>query len=1061
MVSQMIVKALRCTLLFCALVAPLRAQQNTGAIRGTVTDQLESLVVGAAIIVKNSAGVTTRATTNSSGVYEFKRLAPGRYELRVVAPGFAVFEEKNVEVRARETSTVNAQLSVAFEEQQVTIDDRHISTDSDNNAGAVVLRGRDLEALPNDPDALAAALQAMAGPTDPESGGAQVKVDGFSNGATPPKEAIREVRINNNPFSAENEFPGFSGIEIFTQPGADKWHGSVSYEFNDESLNSRNPFTTRRAPYQQRSYNFNLSGPIVKKRASFSAYFGRYLSDANSVVNATTLDPVTLKPVSINQSFVTPEKTTYGNGRFDFKVNKKHTVVGRFNYSVSTQDLQGIGGFSLPSRAYKGKRNNFILQITETALLNEKTVNETRFQWIRNHFEQTSLSEGFALNVLDSFFGGGSQVGSSSNAQQRFELTNFTSWTKGNHFLKVGGRLRHVHLDTVSPNNFGGTYTFAGGLGPKLDVNDQVVLGADGQPELVEVSSLERYRRTLAFSRAGLSPATIRLLGGGATQFSIAGGIPEAAIKQFDVAFYLQDEWKVRPNFTLSPGLRYENQSNIDSQYDLAPRIAFAWSPVFGSKKAPAPAAAAKPATPPAAGTTTTPAAAAKPATSPAAGTTTPAAKPSTPAAAGTTTTPAATPAAPPAPSGPPKIVIRGAAGYFYNRISEDISLQALRFNGTNQQQFLVTDPAVLNLFPAVPPIELLASFSQPQIRRVISDDFKTARTLRFMFTVERSLPAKIKLALTYFHNRGHRTLRYVNINAPLGGTFIPGLPNSGVRPLGNDEGNIFQYQSTGRVVGNNFNVNINGNFKKGGFWGGYNLSKARNTDNGVSGSPFDAYDFSHEWARTLYGSLSFMYAGGYYQAPHDVSFNMFMFANSGQPFNITTGRDTNGDTQFSERPAFATDLNEPGVVITPLGAFDPTPSPGQTIIPRNFGRGPGFVSVNLSVTKTFRFGKAIEPKAPPPAGAAKTTDAAATAGTTATGTQKPPAKPPVQRPYAFSFSINANNVFNRNNQGLPIGNMSSPYFLKSASGSNTFFFGPGGGSGGNRTITLRVRLSF
>ncbi|HEY0728159.1 MAG TPA: hypothetical protein VGD38_08835, partial [Pyrinomonadaceae bacterium] len=184
--------------------------------------------------------------------------------------------------------------------------------------------------------------------------------------------------------------------------------------------------------------------------------------------------------------------------------------------------------------------------------------------------------------------------------------------------------------------------------------------------------------------------------------------------------------------------------------------------------------------------------------------------------------------------------------------------------------------------------------------------------------------------------------------------------------------------------------------------------------------------------------------------------------ASSGQPFNITTGRDTNGDTFFSERPGFATDVNKPGVVVTPLGAFDPNPSPGQEIIPRNFGRGPGFVSVNFNIAKVFKFGPAIEPKAPPPGGPA-TTSAGAPSGPAASGSAapKPPPKPPVQRPYSLTFSASINNLFNRNNEGTPIGNMSSPYFLKSASGSNTFFFGGGGGSGGNRTITLRVRLSF
>ena len=150
-----------------------------------------------------------------------------------------------------------------------------------------------------------------------------------------------------------------------------------------------------------------------------------------------------------------------------------------------------------------------------------------------------------------------------------------------------------------------------------------------------------------------------------------------------------------------------------------------------------------------------------------------------------------------------------------------------------------------------------------------------------------------------------------MNINAPLGGTFIPGQPNSGIRPLGPSAGNIFEYQPTGHVIGNSLNINLNGNLKKANFWGGYSLGKQRNTDSGNSGSPFDAYDFTHEWARSNFSALSFVYGGGYYQAPHGINVNLFTIANSGQPFNITIGRDTNGDTLFTERPALATDLTK------------------------------------------------------------------------------------------------------------------------------------------------------
>src|SRR5678816_3033475 len=124
---------LRCAILLCAITVSTAAQQTTGTLKGTVTDQLDSLVVGATVTVKNANGVVTSATSNSSGVYEFKRLAPGVYDLKIIAPGFNVFEEKSIEIHARQTSTLNAQLTVAFEEQQVTVDDRNINTASDNN----------------------------------------------------------------------------------------------------------------------------------------------------------------------------------------------------------------------------------------------------------------------------------------------------------------------------------------------------------------------------------------------------------------------------------------------------------------------------------------------------------------------------------------------------------------------------------------------------------------------------------------------------------------------------------------------------------------------------------------------------------------------------------------------------------------------------------------------------------------------------------------------------------------------------------------------------------------
>jgi hypothetical protein len=1011
-----------CALLLVVFATTVSSQQNTGSIKGTITDQLGSLVVGATIVAKDSKGTERRATTNATGAYEIRSLAPGKYDLKVSAPGFTVLEEKNVVLKPGTAANLDLQLSIELLEQLVTVDNKGISTDSDRNGDALILSGRELEALPDDPEALSAALQAMAGPPQGENG-PQVTVNGFSNGQIPPKEAIREVRINQNPYSAENEYPGWGGIEIYTQPGSEKFHGGASFGFNDESLNSRNPFALTRAPYQQRLFNANLTGPIIPKRASFAFYFGRNESDSNAVVNATILDPVTLSPALFNQTIVAPNRGTNFGLRGDLKINKQHTLVGNFEYGKGSQSPQGIGGFSLPSRGYRGSRENYTLQLTETAIINEKTINETRLQVQHGLFRQTAILALPALNVQDSFFGGGAQVGNASNTQDRVELQNFTSWSTGQHFLKIGGRLRNVRVRSIAPSNFGGTYTFAGGTGPSLDANNQIIPGG----ALIQISSLERYRRTLLGQRQGLSATQIRTLGGGATQFSLAGGNPEADVKQNDISFYIQDDWKLRPNFTISPGFRYENQSNISSNLNFAPRIGFAWSPSFGTKKKPPPAAVSQSNVP---------------------------AKPG--------------PAAPAKTAGPsqPKTVIRGGVGIFYNRISEDLILQSLRFNGINQQQFVVSDTAVLALFPLVPPIGLLNAFALPQTRRFLAADLAPAYSFRGSISIEHQLTRDLKLEINYSHAQTIRTQRTVNINAPLAGTYNPAVPSSGTRPLGNSAGNVLETQATGRSTYDSFSAGINGKVGKVNFWTSYSLNKSRGTDNGTSGSSFDPYDFSQEFGRAAFDVRHWFYANAYYQTRSGFSLSTFVVANSGPPFNITTGRDTNGDTFFTERPALATDPNKPGVVVTPLGAFDPNPAVGQPIIPRNFGQGPVFVSLNFGVSKTLKFGRAIQPKTPPPtaAGSVVTATGTVTATTTAptTGSQKPPPKPLIQRPYSLSFSLNANNVLNRNNRGNPVGNMASPYFLKSTGTSGMFFFGPGGGgTGGNRQVSLRVRLSF
>src|SRR5688572_25852762 len=404
------------------------AQQSSGTLRGKVADEFGGLIVGATVTVADASGVQKTATTDAEGNFAFPSLPPGRYTLTVVAPGFAVYENSEVELAAGANVQSDITLTVAIEQTEVTVEaESPISTEPENNAGALVLRGTDLDALPDDQDDLAEALQALAGPSAGLSGGSTY-IDGFSGGRLPPKESIREIRINRNPFSAEYDRLGYGRIEIFTKPGTDKMRGELSFNFGDKRLNSRNPFAPARAPYQLRRYGGNLSGPISARRASFFIDVERREISDNSTIRAIILDPA-FNIVTFSQVVQSPSRRTTISPRLDYQLNDNNTFVARYTYTRSTSENAGVGDFNLLSRAYDTANQEHTLQLTETALINQKVINETRFQYIRRQSEQLSQNASVIVRVSEAFTGGGSQVGFSSHRDDRFELQNFTSWS--------------------------------------------------------------------------------------------------------------------------------------------------------------------------------------------------------------------------------------------------------------------------------------------------------------------------------------------------------------------------------------------------------------------------------------------------------------------------------------------------------------------------------------------------------------------------------------------------------------------------------------------------------
>ncbi len=340
---------------------------------------------------------------------------PGKYLIRVTATGFAISEKAGFEIRG--AAVFDAQLAIASISEQITLTDKAdkvtVSIAPEQNAGAIVLKGKDLEALSDDPDELSQELQAMAGPGAGPNGG-QVFIDGFSGGQLPPKSSIREIRINSNPFSSEYDRPGFGRIEIFTKPGTDSFHGQAFFQFNNEDLNTRSPLLAQSnlPPYKQEFYNINLSGPLISQKASFTFNAEHRSITEDAFILATTLDS-NLNPLMVNQTMQTPQTRTTITPRLDYKISDKNMLTVRYQYTNSTLNDQGVGGFNLPSTIYDQSTTENTVQATETAVISANMINETRFQFRRTVSADSGASTVPSLVVQDAFTSGGATVGDS------------------------------------------------------------------------------------------------------------------------------------------------------------------------------------------------------------------------------------------------------------------------------------------------------------------------------------------------------------------------------------------------------------------------------------------------------------------------------------------------------------------------------------------------------------------------------------------------------------------------------------------------------------------------
>jgi hypothetical protein len=542
------------------------AVASDSVLNGTIVDPSGASVTNAQVHVESTT-LRRDVTTDSTGRFSLP-LPPGVYSVLITSEGFEAFTTTVKLNPNGGSASIRAKLVIATQSEEVTVPaGEDASTAQTDNKSALILKGDDLKTLSDDDDTFQKQIQALAGSGD-GTNGPSMYVDGFSSGKFPPKNTIREIRINQNPYSAEYGEMGYGRIEIFTKPGTDKFHGQLFVGGNDSSFNTSNPYVGVQPPYHSFVLFGDLSGPINKKTSMFlNIQYDN--QQTNAIVDATTLD-ANFQPTPFTQALANPTVAADYSGRIDRQVTPNNTLVTKYDYTNTQVTNGGVGLLVLPSEASNSTTSTQTLQIEDTQVIGAKMISEAHFQYLRTRLKQAPVSNAPAINVEGAVNGGGNPSQVTSDNQDNYEVQEiFTDQANTKNFFRFGGRYRLLRDANLATANFNGQFTF-----PSITAYQITEQGLAANETDAEI------RATCVTTAQGQ-------VCGGATQFNISAGQPSAALLTGDLGAFAEDEWKISNNFTLDLGLRIESQFAIPDHFDPAPRVGFAWAVGQKAKKPP------------------------------------------------------------------------------------------------------------------------------------------------------------------------------------------------------------------------------------------------------------------------------------------------------------------------------------------------------------------------------------------------------------------------------------------------------------------------------------------
>jgi len=522
------------------LLAPpsaARAQRAMSQpVTGVVLDTTGGVLPNADVVLTTTSGGTVQQTTaDAAGNFRFDAVPQGRYEVHVAFEGFQPTTSR-VTVGARPPSPLRITLPLASVKQEVTVSNQaaEVSTGAATNSDAVTIDQAMLDSLPVFDQDLISTLSRFLDAGALGNGGATVVVNGMEVSALRVSaSAVQQIKINQDPYSAEYARPGRGRIEILTKPGSSEYHGEANVFFRDAALDAQNAFAFTKPDDRKHIVEGTLGGPVGSGgKTSFMLSGHDQVEDQQAFVYAVGLDGIIqqVAPQANRQSLIA--------GSITRQVSNAVTIAVRPNYEYESSKNRGVGGTTLVGAGTNFEHREEQITYTQQTIFRPTLVSQ--FQVLFGHEREptVSVSPAQGLVVAGAFTGGGGQ-GDLTRTETHMQLNASLGWTKGRHLVQAGFQLPDwSERGFDDRTNFGGTFYFA---------------------------SLPPYQ-------AGRPYAFVQQRGNGVLSFL-----------EKQVGAYVKDDFQWSPSVTLSYGVRYDWQNYFGDTNNLAPRSSIAYAP--GAKK--------------------------------------------------------------------------------------------------------------------------------------------------------------------------------------------------------------------------------------------------------------------------------------------------------------------------------------------------------------------------------------------------------------------------------------------------------------------------------------------